>query len=70
MITLTPVRTDGQHWVRIEMDQQPMEQQGPFDADEVEAATMRLAAICRAMHSEVRIAPTLAKAADLKRRSR
>ena len=70
MITLTPVKTNGQHWVRIEMDRQLMERQGPFDADEIEAATMRLAAICRAMHSEVRIAPTLAKATGLKRRSR
>jgi hypothetical protein len=62
-IDIQLVETDGVHWVNLSMDGHEMERRGPYpDADTAEAMAMRIAAVCRAMHTEVHhAAPTPAK---------
>ena len=56
MIDIRPVERDGQYFVELAMDGQPMTPHGAFaTSDEAEATAYRLAGICRVLHVEVRI---------------
>ena len=48
-INIQPIETDGAHWVDIDMDGR-VERRSPFrDADEAEAMSRQVAAVCRAL---------------------
>ena len=55
MVTdITSTEIDGKHWINVNIDGCELERRGPFpSADEAEATAMRIAAVCRAMHTEV-----------------
>ena len=57
---IQPIETCGRHWVRIDMDGCELQPRGPFPyADAAEAMAIRIAAVCRAMHTEMHsVVPT------------
>ena len=49
-IDITPIESDGQHWVSVNMDGHAMERRGPFpDADAAEVRARQFATICRSL---------------------
>ena len=56
MIDIRPVERDGQYFVELAMDGQPMTPHGAFaTSDEAEATAYRFAAVCRVLNQPVTI---------------
>jgi hypothetical protein len=67
VVDIQQVKLDGQHWVHISMDGE-MRRRGPFaDADEAEVMAVRLAAICRALNTEVHMQAAVTKGQQQRR---